>query len=42
MKLSRTNLLNYFVLCASLKYLKSKSRISKVYAFFYKKKSHCY
>ena len=40
---SRTKLLNCFVVCASLiKYIKIKSRISKVYVFFHKKKAHCY
>ena len=44
MKFLRTNLLNCFVLCASLikKYIKIKNRISKVCAFFHRKKSHSY
>ena len=40
MNISSTNLLNSYVFCASfnIKYIKIKSRIRKVYAFFHKKK----
>ena len=40
MKFSRTNLLNYFVFCASfnIKYLKVKSRIGKVLCIFSEEK----
>ena len=44
LKFSRTNLLNCFcILCLfNIKFIKIKSRISKVYAFFQKKSTHCF
>ena len=44
MKFSRTNLLNCFVFCASLikSTLRLKVELARLYAFFQKKKSHCY
>ena len=43
-KFSRTNLLNCFVFCVSLIYstVRLKVELARFYAFFHKKKSHCY
>ena len=46
MKFSRINLLNCFVFCATLIFnistLRLKVELARLYAFFHKKKSHCY